>query len=465
MLLGTNITKSPNHDSALVLRLRHDNPALDAAMRNMEAQLEAARPGLQRHDCPRTESQLVAGPGVGTHAAGSTVCVGGGKGCSGGEDGPFFVEMQDGRQQPPGQPQQVVEAGGSKTNSDHEGERTWKAAVVLGMVGGVVLGVVGGVPLGYLVIGDVWLGVLVGIAVGLCFWCGPCAYRFLSADHEIKNERARRVMEALVVAGWVAGAVLWLVEAVEEADGERNETVHFAVYMFFYILSSVLFVPYPVWFTLLAWNNVDTTVLRLLWAQLQYRVALAVTVWLVAVDAWWVVEVRGWNPLAAVCGSLVYSSPFFTVLCMDAMKRTSRAFRLGLPTAYVFFVLCLYAFHAYIEEPTAISRSTRNAAVEAAAAAAGNGTAFNVQHASVGMTFEGQAAMSLSVIISLMLPFLCRVYSDPSGNTVLFPVFIACLDKSAVPVCMLSDFSRRAVGRDGEIVLEKPSDARQTQPV
>jgi hypothetical protein len=178
-------------------------------------------------------------------------------------------------------------------------QRNWKGALLLGTVGGVVLGTYFAVSFEFETI-SAEVNLLIGFAVAVFCCCGPCGLFCLPANKEVDNPTVRGLLEGMVVVGWVVGAVAVLIFAVYEAGGTGPDAVKTTASL----PLLVFFIPSPIYFTILCWNNLDWHVMTLLAAQFQFRVVGGLSLWIMVMDAWRLVD-RGMPVPVAICWSLL----------------------------------------------------------------------------------------------------------------------------------------------------------------
>jgi hypothetical protein len=188
---------------------------------------------------------------------------------------------------------------------------------------------------------DLPLVLIIVYAVALVCCCGPCGLFCLPADKEVDNPTVRGLLEGMVVAGWVVGAARWVLHAVYSGREDIHPVAFLTVAVPFYIL----FVPSPVYFTILCWNNVDWQIMRLLLHQLQFKMVLALALHVIVMDAWRRASLDH-IVSSSICMSILLWSPLLMILFIDALHRQSKLFRFAMPAAYLLYVLAGYIFSA-----------------------------------------------------------------------------------------------------------------------
>jgi hypothetical protein len=198
-------------------------------------------------------------------------------------------------------------------------------------------------------------------------------------------------------------------------------TVSRALYGVCQVMFVALYYPSPMYFVILCWNNLDWQIMGLLWRQLQFKVVLVFTLHIVVMYAWHAVAAEGTTLLLATFQSTLQWSPLLEIIFLDAMRRQSKLFRFALPCTYLMLVLVMYILYAYTYHPVVITT---------------NGNDLGHAVASAGATFQGQIGLSLSSLGVLMLSFLKSAFSDTSGKAVLFPLNVAEVMKTTVPLIL-----------------------------
>jgi hypothetical protein len=215
------------------------------------------------------------------------------------------------------------------------------------------------------------------------------------------------------------------------ADGKtataHERHVSSGTYLFFYACFGLLYLPSPLFFAILCWNNLHSDVLRLLWRQLQFKVVVALTIWIMVVDAWRWAEVRDRAVYAAVGQSLCTFSPLLVILFKDAMIVSSRPFRLALPAMYLAYIMTLYINYGYIRTATPLLKDGLNST---------DGT---VVVLAAEASFQGQITGCLMSLIVVMCRFLKKaICSAVKGNdTIMFPLDIIDLKKSSAKFILM----------------------------
>jgi hypothetical protein len=228
----------------------------------------------------------------------------------------------------------------------------------------------------------------------------------------------------MVVVGWVAGAAMQVLFAV------GWDTVPLAIGIIVDVSFGWIFIPSPVYFTILCWNNVDWQIMRLLLKQLQFKMVLALALHVIVMDAWRFASL-GEPVLSVICWSVLIWSPLVMILFIDALRRQSKLFRFAMPVAYLLYVIAGYISYGYIRSPHPISPNANSTdALTTAAAEA---------------TFTGQISSSLSTLAFLMMSFLKNTVEDALraamngsvfGSAIAFPMKIATVMKNTVPLLL-----------------------------
>jgi hypothetical protein len=276
---------------------------------------------------------------------------------------------------------------------------------------------------------------LVGFAVGLLLF-GAGGLFCLLADKNVDNTTVRGLLEGMVVVGLIVGAVYALINAVQQA-GTGNPAPPAAQ-----ILLNIFFVPTPIYFTVLCWNNVDWHVMTLLSQQFQFRVVGGLSLWIIVMNAWRKADgfEKRDSVFFAICLSILFWSPLLMILFMDAIKRQSKLFRVAMPAVYLLYVMVAYIIYGYIRPPHAIARDINSTATFPTAAAA--------------TTFESQIASALSTIMFVMVSFVYNALHDSTGTAVLFPIRFATVLKNAVPFILeAGTWMRTELDEDGQRIV------------
>jgi hypothetical protein len=223
--------------------------------------------------------------------------------------------------------------------------------------------------------------------------------------------RNRVVLEVMLVVGWVLGTVRWLVFDVhvpgfEEEERERLAWLHLFFFPFSTLPLAALFLN----------HNTDKAVRSFLLKDFQYKLACALTVWIIAVHCWSLfvmVDLTGervtpLRRLSMVLESGFVWSPLLGILTVDMLKVQSPFFRRAAPPVFVLFLVTASVVARYYDRASTVL--------------------FNITKGSAGAgrpvtsTGEGQVGQAAGSLLFLLTPQLVAMARDAHNLYVCFPM-------------------------------------------